>query len=323
MRTPKRIRLNGAAARLGRGAPVAAPRARVHPRPPRRREERPGCAARVLRPRARPAAARAGRPPGRVRRGPRAAERRAPPRRHAGVSDTSALDPWTDQRRDARRASSSRPGASRSSSSRPPSATARASSGSWRRRSATPRNRRLAPTSTSGSHATSSAARRASARTSTRSGSSRATATSGPSGRRASSASRCSRSCSPRPSSSTDRGDVPPLLLLDDALSELDGDRRRVLSARLGAAGQTLVTATGAEALPLAPAQLLVVLAGEVAARLMERLDGTLRRALRSAGVPDAGVARRGDAGVARRRRDQRSPPPRGRSASRATGRCT
>ena len=62
----------------------------------------------------------------------------------------------------------------------------------------------------------------------------------------------------------TERGDVPPLLLLDDALSELDADRRRVLSARLGATGQTLVTATGAEALPLAPAQLLVVSPGEV-----------------------------------------------------------
>jgi DNA replication and repair protein RecF len=62
----------------------------------------------------------------------------------------------------------------------------------------------------------------------------------------------------------TERGAVPPLLLLDDALSELDGDRRRVLSGRLGATGQTLVTATGAEALPLAPAQLLVVSAGEV-----------------------------------------------------------
>jgi DNA replication and repair protein RecF len=62
----------------------------------------------------------------------------------------------------------------------------------------------------------------------------------------------------------TERGDAPPLLLLDDALSELDADRRRALSARLGAAGQTLVTATGAEALPLAPAQLLVVSPGQV-----------------------------------------------------------
>ena len=57
---------------------------------------------------------------------------------------------------------------------------------------------------------------------------------------------------------------VPPLLLLDDALSELDADRRRLLSDRLGTVGQTLVTATGAEALPLAPAQLLVVTPGEV-----------------------------------------------------------
>jgi len=57
-----------------------------------------------------------------------------------------------------------------------------------------------------------------------------------------------------------------PLLLLDDALSELDADRRRLLSTRLGTIGQTLVTATGAEALPLAPAQLLAVTPGEVRA---------------------------------------------------------
>ena len=60
------------------------------------------------------------------------------------------------------------------------------------------------------------------------------------------------------------QGGVPPLLLLDDALSELDADRRRRLSERLGAVGQTLVTATGAEALPLAPAQVLAVTPGEV-----------------------------------------------------------
>jgi DNA replication and repair protein RecF len=64
----------------------------------------------------------------------------------------------------------------------------------------------------------------------------------------------------------TERGGVAPLLLLDDALSELDADRRRLLSTRLGLAGQTFVTATGAEALPLAPAQLLVVTSGHVAA---------------------------------------------------------
>jgi DNA replication and repair protein RecF len=62
----------------------------------------------------------------------------------------------------------------------------------------------------------------------------------------------------------TEQAGVPPLLLLDDALSELDADRRRLLSTRLGTTGQTLVTATGAEALPLAPAQLLVVSPGAV-----------------------------------------------------------
>ena len=62
----------------------------------------------------------------------------------------------------------------------------------------------------------------------------------------------------------TEQGGIPPLLLLDDALSELDADRRRLLSTRLGTAGQTLVTATGAEALPLAPAQLLTVTPGRV-----------------------------------------------------------
>ena len=60
------------------------------------------------------------------------------------------------------------------------------------------------------------------------------------------------------------RGGELPLLLLDDALSELDGDRRRRLSERLGSAGQTVITATGAESLPLAPAQLLVVDRGTV-----------------------------------------------------------
>jgi DNA replication and repair protein RecF len=63
-----------------------------------------------------------------------------------------------------------------------------------------------------------------------------------------------------------DQTGVSPLLLLDDALSELDAERRRILSARLGTAGQTLVTATGAEALPLAPAQLLAVSPGVVRA---------------------------------------------------------
>lgn len=62
----------------------------------------------------------------------------------------------------------------------------------------------------------------------------------------------------------TSRRKVPPLLLLDDALSELDEGRRRILSERIGVVGQTIVTATGPEALPLAPAQLLLVTPGQV-----------------------------------------------------------
>ncbi len=57
---------------------------------------------------------------------------------------------------------------------------------------------------------------------------------------------------------------VPPLVLLDDVLSELDATRRRALAERIGAVGQAVVTATGADALPLEPAQLLEVTPGAV-----------------------------------------------------------
>ena len=40
-----------------------------------------------------------------------------------------------------------------------------------------------------------------------------------------------------------ERGE-PPLLLLDDVMSELDAERRERLVERIGAAGQTVVTAT-------------------------------------------------------------------------------
>ena len=43
---------------------------------------------------------------------------------------------------------------------------------------------------------------------------------------------------------------VPPLLLLDDVMSELDGDRRERLVERLQGAGQTLITAASAESVP-------------------------------------------------------------------------
>jgi DNA replication and repair protein RecF len=63
------------------------------------------------------------------------------------------------------------------------------------------------------------------------------------------------------------RRGVPPLVLLDDVLSELDAARRRTLAHRIGAVGQAVVTATGADALPLEPAQLLEVTPGRISAR--------------------------------------------------------
>jgi DNA replication and repair protein RecF len=63
-----------------------------------------------------------------------------------------------------------------------------------------------------------------------------------------------------------ERRGTRPLLLLDDVLSELDGDRRRALAERLRAGGQALVTSASRGALPGEPAQTL-----EVA----QREDGT------------------------------------------------
>jgi DNA replication and repair protein RecF len=61
-----------------------------------------------------------------------------------------------------------------------------------------------------------------------------------------------------------ERRSYAPLLLLDDVLSELDPNRRRVLAERVRGAGQTLVTATQASSLPIEPAQLLEVTPGLV-----------------------------------------------------------
>ena len=61
-----------------------------------------------------------------------------------------------------------------------------------------------------------------------------------------------------------DRRGYPPLLLLDDVLSELDPARRRTLAERVAARGQTLITSTTAAALPVEPSQLLEVTPGEV-----------------------------------------------------------
>jgi len=58
----------------------------------------------------------------------------------------------------------------------------------------------------------------------------------------------------------SERRGAPPLLLLDDVLSELDAGRRRALLEGLPAGGQTLVSATSVDALPAgAPGPALVV----------------------------------------------------------------
>jgi DNA replication and repair protein RecF len=63
-----------------------------------------------------------------------------------------------------------------------------------------------------------------------------------------------------------ERRGFAPLLLLDDVLSELDPDRRRVLAERVVGTGQTLITATEGSSLPIDPAQLLEVSPGHVRA---------------------------------------------------------
>lgn len=61
-----------------------------------------------------------------------------------------------------------------------------------------------------------------------------------------------------------ERVGVSPLVLLDDVLSELDGERRRALAEIISRSAQTVVTATAAAALPGSPAQSLSVTPGQV-----------------------------------------------------------
>jgi DNA replication and repair protein RecF len=58
----------------------------------------------------------------------------------------------------------------------------------------------------------------------------------------------------------------PPLLLLDDVLSELDPARRKILAVRIGARGQTVVTSTSRQALPTDPALVIEVAPGQAKA---------------------------------------------------------
>jgi DNA replication and repair protein RecF len=64
----------------------------------------------------------------------------------------------------------------------------------------------------------------------------------------------------------TERGPSPPLLLLDDVLSELDPERRAILASRIRRPGaQAFLTATSPAALPGDPDVLVEVTPGEAA----------------------------------------------------------
>jgi DNA replication and repair protein RecF len=64
----------------------------------------------------------------------------------------------------------------------------------------------------------------------------------------------------------TERGPSPPLLLLDDVLSELDPERRAILASRVRRpGGQAFLTATSPAALPDAPDVLVEVTPGRAA----------------------------------------------------------
>ena len=187
-------------AALGRAAAARAADARVHARPPGRRQGRPGHAPGVPRPQPRPALPGAGDAPRRVRRRGRSAERGTPAPRVRASRHARRSTPGPRRSHRSVRSSSERDAGRRSPRS-PRRIAALAGSprpavGHGRRTRA---SRRPSPSSRHASSGISSAASRGRVRTSTTSACARRDATSAASARRASSGSRFSRSSSPRP----------------------------------------------------------------------------------------------------------------------------
>ena len=106
------------------------------------------------------------------------------------------------------------------------------------------RRRSSPPSSPSASTATSSAASPATARTATSSRSAAPAASCGRTDRGASSGSACSRCCSPSARSWRQERGAPPLMLLDDVMSELDAGRRERLVEVLRGGGQSVIATT-------------------------------------------------------------------------------
>ena len=183
------------------------------------------------------------------------AQRNAALRRVAvGASSRDAVAPWTE--RVAELGAQLVVGAGRGDRRRSPrrSASAPTSSASRTESSATRRPRRRSMRSRSASTTISSAARRASGRTSTTSeilAGDRDLRRFGSQGEQRLAVLSLILA---EAALLAERGPAPPLLLLDDVLSELDEGRRTALARRLAGPGQTLITATGASALPVEPA---------------------------------------------------------------------
>ena len=324
VREPKRLCAQRCAARVRRGAPPPRARARLHARPARRRQGRPGRATGLPRPLARSPAACPCRRVAELRDSRSASATPAcvgsPPASPRATRSSRGRDAVADARCDARRGAVGaldaprRPVRRARGRARPARRPARAGAAQ------PPTERGARGPARARSRARLDRARAAPRRDPDPA---RASATSARSARRESSGWRCwpssspRQSCwpamtaSPRCSCSTTRSpsSTPP------------GDG----SSASGSAvvGQAIVTATGPRRCRWRRHSCSSVSPGTVRVALMERIGQDVRGALRRRRRSRRGRARRGHAGLAGRGRRRRSPGTPGRCGSRATGRCT
>ena len=257
---PKRVRVDGA--RGGRRWPRVRRRARswrLPARPPRAGEGRPGRPPRAPGPARRRAVAGArGHALGLLARA-RPAQRPARRASARGAPAPDALDAWDAELARHGVRADGRPPRGRSTRSRPPSPARPAelglpepASSRYRPRSrATDAEGLARGARASAAPPTSSAASPRTGRTATTSRSPRRPCRCAPTARRASSARRCWRCCSPSATLLAERRGRPPLMLLDDVMSELDADPPRAPGrAACAPAARRVLTTTDAEHVP-------------------------------------------------------------------------